>query len=454
MMHHRIQAYRDLASRYWAVFSHFWTRRDDMKSDFYRRTEAEFLPAALSIQETPLSPTVRFTGYLLAALVASALLWSIVGRIDIVVTATGKILPGGRLKSIASVETASVLKLDVAEGDHVRAGQALIELDRREHDADRDKAIDGRDSALFQVARARALIHAIETGVRPKMQALSNLQEENHIVLSEGKWLAEQTHVESQFDDFRAKLGRIDADIERWQKALPLEEKTASDYRELWKNHDVSQHALIEKERALLDLQGELSDAKHQHDALVAETKRVAYDEMAEGQKLAEGFRQDAIRTEVQGHLLTLAAPVDGTVQQLTVHTVGGVVAPAQALMEIVPDDNTIEIQAFLSSKDIGFVREGQTAQVKIDAFDYVKYGTIQGKILQISKDAIQDEKMGLVYSTRVLLSQSEILAEGRPVRLSPGLSATIEIKTGDRRVIDYFLSPLQEHRHDALRER
>jgi len=143
-----------------------------------------------------------------------------------------------------------------------------------------------------------------------------------------------------------------------------------------------------------------------------------------------------------------------GTVQKLAVHTVGGVVTPAQLLMVIVPRDNVLEVEAMLPNKDIGFVNPGQDAEVKVETFPFTKYGTLHGKITQVSSDAIQDEKLGLIYSIRVRLAKDALPVENKTVRLTPGMAVMVEIKTGTRRVIEYFLSPLIQVGSESLRER
>lgn len=145
---------------------------------------------------------------------------------------------------------------------------------------------------------------------------------------------------------------------------------------------------------------------------------------------------------------------MEGTVQQLAVHTVGGVVTEAQPLMMIVPRDKALEVEAFVDNKDIGFVRPGQPAEVKIETFQYTKYGTIHARIASVSHDAINDEKRGLIYSARVRMERSTIDVDGTPVNLGPGMAVSVEIKTGRRRVIEYFLSPLMQYGNESLRER
>jgi hemolysin D len=141
-------------------------------------------------------------------------------------------------------------------------------------------------------------------------------------------------------------------------------------------------------------------------------------------------------------------------VQQLTVHTVGGVVPAAQPLMQIVPKQGVVEVEAFMENKDVGFVQEGQEAQVKIDTFEYTKYGTVPAHVTHVSRDAIEDEKKGLIYSVKVALDRSTLDVDGKQVVLTPGMSATVDIKTGTRRVIEYVLSPLIQHGRESLHER
>ncbi|PPT72754.1 hypothetical protein XarbCFBP8150_03295 [Xanthomonas arboricola] len=149
-----------------------------------------------------------------------------------------------------------------------------------------------------------------------------------------------------------------------------------------------------------------------------------------------------------------LRAPVAGTVQQLAVHTVGGVVTPAQALLVVVPSEDALEIEATVLNKDIGFVRPGKDVIVKVDSFPYSRYGYLTGKVVSVSHDAAQDEQLGLVFPARVKLERATLKIDGISARLNAGMSLSAEIKTGKRRVIDYLLSPFQQHTTEALRER
>ena len=207
----------------------------------------------------------------------------------------------------------------------------------------------------------------------------------------------------------------------------------------------------------------------------VAEFRKSLSDDLAKAEQKANGLTQDLIKAERKTTLQRLTAPVDGVVQQLAIHTVGGVVTPAQALMVIVPNDSRLEIEAMVSNRDIGFIHTGQEAQIKIDTFNFTRYGLLRGEVLNVSQDAIirdqpqdrsGDRRQGsqndssepkgqeLNYSARISLDRTKMQVEERTVDLSPGMAVTVEIKTGSRRIIDYLLSPIARYRHDVLRER
>jgi hemolysin D len=207
-----------------------------------------------------------------------------------------------------------------------------------------------------------------------------------------------------------------------------------------------------------------------------AEYPRTLLDELAKAEQKASGLAQDVIKGEQRTKLQYLAAPVDGTVQQLAVHTIGGVVTPAQALLAVVPTDSHLEIEAFVSNRDVGFVHIGQDVEIKVDTFNFTRYGLIHGKVISLSQDAItrdkpQDSRQNepvagantsssepkgqeLVYAARVSLDRTQMQIDENLVNLTPGMAVTVEIKTGSRRIIGYLLSPLMRYRQESLRER
>jgi hemolysin D len=325
-LRYRLQAYRELFQRYREVFSYFWQRRKNLPSDFFNEQEAEFLPAALSIQEKPVSASARFTSRVLIALLVTVLLWAILGKVDIIVNARGKIIPSEYTKTIASVEVAAVRALHVQEGQAVKAGQVLVELDSSSPDAEHTKAAKNQQEALLQQARAQALILAIDQLKSPQ------LLHPEHAQISPIQWQQAQQQLTSQYQDFHSKLMRINDEIARYTAMLPLAEQQARDYKILAQNHDVANHAWLEKEQAYMQLKGQLADAKNQRTILVTQTRKECWDMLTEGRKAELAYEQDAKRNRAHSQLLKLHAPVDGTVQQLNIHTIGGVVPAAQPL--------------------------------------------------------------------------------------------------------------------------
>lgn len=449
----------ELLSRYRQSFAHHWGQRHQWAGLRLTLEEAEFSPPALALEERPISPTLRLTAGLLILLVIIALVWATLGRIDIVAKATGKVIPSGGTKTIASVDTATVRAIHVSDGQNVKAGDLLIELDATPLEADRDKASGDERTARLSAALARALLAAVDARQPPRLAAMPGVPVQ--------EFRDAQSHLTGQYNEFAAKLAQADADIQHATEALPLALEREKIYASLLQNRDVSMDAWLEKKQARVDLEGRLADAQSVRANLIAQTKRQALDTLTDASKVAASSRQDAIHAGSHALWLTLRAPVDGTVQQLTVHTVGGVVEAAQPLMLIVPALKRVEVEASLENKDVGFVQVGQPASVKVAAFEYTKFGTVPGEVDFVSHDAIENKDheptahdavenkdSELTYSVRVLLDQPTINVEGHPMQLSPGMSVDVDIKTGRRRIIEYLLSPLVRHGHESLHER
>lgn len=225
-------------------------------------------------------------------------------------------------------------------------------------------------------------------------------------------------------------------------------------YLELKQSQIELQQDLITQASRVDELDASLHLVEQQQHTLLAESLRNAMERQQEVSLKVAGLTQELIKANSRNQQQILYSPINGTVQQLTVHTIGGVVTPAQELMIIVPQYGPIEVEAFILNRDIGFVEEGQEAAVKVGTFNFTQYGLIEAEIVEISNDAVNDETLGLVYLSRVLLNDSNIQIGNRMVNLSPGMSVTVEIKTGDRRLIEYFLSPLLRFKQESIRER
>ncbi|MFT3736955.1 MAG: HlyD family type I secretion periplasmic adaptor subunit [Rhodocyclaceae bacterium] len=470
----RFLAAADLIQRYRLVFAHAWQNRRAMQGPGYTTHEAHFLPAALALQETPVSPAPRIAMWLLIAFALLALLWAIFGRIDVVASAQGRIVPNDRVKTLQSLERATVKAIHVTDGQAVKAGDVLVELDATFTQADQDRLTSELHSARLQVQRAKALLEALDSGRMPSLNKtdsadeLLRVQAQSLLASQYSEYQAKRTRLASDIAQREAELRSTQEQVRKLEQTVPIARQRAEDYKNLAHQNFVSRHGYLEKEQARIELEGDLANqrsklqeieaalqsARSQQMSLLTETRRSALDNANEGVQKTASLEQELRKATSRNADTRLVAPVDGTVQQLSVHTVGGVVKEAEPLMIIVPRDNPLEIEAMIENKDIGFVNAGQVAAVKVETFQYTKYGTIPATVTSVSTDAINDEKRGLIYTARVKMSRASLEVEGKTVNLSPGMAVGVEIKTGRRRVIEYFLSPLIQYSQESLRER
>ncbi|BCB27519.1 HlyD family type I secretion periplasmic adaptor subunit [Sulfurimicrobium lacus] len=467
-------AIADLFRRYAGIFRHAWLQRSETDSPPLRAHEAQFLPAALALRDTPVHPAPRIALWLIIAFALIVLLWAVFGRIDMVATAVGKVIPNDRTKIIQPMETALVKTIHVRDGQFVQPGQVLIELDATTASADSERLRNETLTARMEALRTQALLSALASGKPPRLEAIDDadaarlLAEQNQLSGQYQEYQARQLQLQAESTRRRAELRATLEQVTKLEQTAPIARRRAQDYQRLVKENFISRHGYLEREQMRIEQEQDLAssqakateiraalmETQQQQATLAAETRRLLLDQHNLAAQRAASLEQELIKAEQHGRLMHLTAPVAGTVQQLAVHTVGGVVTPAQPLMVIVPRDNVLEVEAMLPNKDIGFVNPGQDAEVKVETFPYTKYGTLHGKITQVSSDAIQDEKLGLIYSTRVKLLRDTLQVENKTVRLTPGMVVTVEVKTGMRRVIEYFLSPLIQVSSESLRER
>jgi hemolysin D len=471
-----MSAKRQLIDRYRQAWRHSWSRRKAMDPPPRLSHEVQFLPAALALQEQPVHPAPRYVQWTLIAFAALALLWACVGEIDVVATATGKVVPSGKSKIIQPSEVAVVKAIHVYDGEEVKAGDLLVELDGQITGADVDRFNSDLLAAQVVSARATSLLDAIQNNTEPTSLASlipgASVQQQQ----------AAQRWVQGQYLELRSNLDQGDAEIEQQaaeiqaakvtvaslKQSLPIAQQLSVDYKRLLDKAIIGKHSWLEKEQQRMDQERELQvqqarviemqaakkAAEQRQKSVLAQSRRTMLDLQHEANQRVAALEQELKKAQQRNRLTRLTAPVDGTVQQLAIHTDGGVVTEAQPLMVIVPNDQPMEVEAMLPNKDIGFVRPGQEVEIKVETFSFTKYGVVEGTVLSISNDAIEDEKKGLLYSTRIQLKKNSIQVGGKLVAISPGMAVTAEVKTDKRRVIDYFLSPLKEYQSESLSER
>lgn len=431
----------------------------------------EFLPAVLEIQHAPPSPIGRAILWTIMLVFTTAVTWASLGLIDIVAIAPGKIIPSGHSKTIQPFETGVIAAIHVQDGQAVRQGEVLIELDATQNDADRDRALNEYRAALVEVARLRALISGHSSFEAPE-------EADPQFTLLQQQLLRDQVaELSARLDASRLLIGQrraaLDAskdNLQRLEATVPIEAERAKAYRSLLAQQYVSKMDYLQFEQQRIDKaqelagqksklrqdQAALAEAEQNYQALLSEFQQSKQAELSSTETKAASLLQEVRKARQKTDLQKLVSPIDGVVQQLAVHTVGGVVTPAQPVLIVVPQDHPVEIEAQLDNKDIGFVKEGQPVEIKVETFPFTLYGTVPGKVLSVSEDAIplDKDRGGLIYASRISLDRTTMQVDGKRIHLSPGMAVTVEVKTAQRRVIDYLLSPLLKSMQESLRER
>jgi hemolysin D len=468
-------------------------RRDTGKS----RAEVEFLPAALEVLESPASPVGRSIGAVIILLFALAVFWASVGQVDIIATASGRIVPTGRTKVIQPLDAGIVTAISVKDGDRVKEGQTLIELDRTVSTAERNRIGYELLNAQLDVARLRALRAKIEASPEPagfepppEASAYQVARTRAAMLAQSDQQAAKLASLDQQIMQKKAEAEEVATVSAKLKASLPLVEETAGIREKIMRMEFGNRVAYLDAQLKLIETRHELTAQERRGSEVAAAIKALEWELQRAKAEYAQGIVSDLADAEQKVGQLgedmrkadkriedqILRAPIDGTVQQLVVHTVGGVVTPAQALMVIVPEEGGIEIEAMVPNKDIGFVHEGDEAEIKVDTFNFTKYGLLHGKVLSISRDAIIRDKsksqaprdkqtaqsddtseprgQELNYAARISLDRARMQIEDKYMSLEPGMAVTAEIKTGRRRIIEYVLSPILRYRQESLRER
>lgn len=486
---------RAAIARHWDVLRQAWVQERAADREKQARRETEFLPAALEIIETPPSPLGRMLLLLLSGLLLVALLWSIFAKIDIIVAAPGKVSPLDSVKTVSWAGAGNgsdamvgvVRELRVAEGDNVRRGQLLIALDPTISGADSAQARRGRDSAQAEAARSRALMTYLTTG-RIVLPAATGLSDQEAAVQAQlvrstiAEYEARSASIAQQRAEKQEQLQSALKQAQMLGDTLGLLDKEIAMRSELAAKGYQSKVSLYQIQQMRIERQRDIA----QQQSLAVQSRAALADLGQQGRQLREGLARGSLadlskatddasvrgeelaKAQHRGALLQIRAPVDGTVEQLKIRTVGGTVQAAQPLLTVVPRGGVLFVEALVPNADIGFVRVGQAVQVKVDAYPFTDFGMMHGTVTSIGNDTINDPeeegKSALPPSFKVrvrldgdALRVGDCATDGpacRRLRLSPGMRVQAEIRTGRRRIIQYLLSPLMSAAGEAGRER
>ncbi|MBV9077672.1 MAG: HlyD family type I secretion periplasmic adaptor subunit [Methylobacteriaceae bacterium] len=452
--------------------------------------ERQFLPAALEVIETPASPALRWTALAICALVTVALVWSWSAHIDMVAVAPGKVVPLGQVKVVQPLETAMIRAIHVDDGDHVQAGQLLVDLDPTEARADLGALTYNLGQAALDAEVARLLLtrnpnepFIAPPGIDARLADQNRMQAEREIE----RHVATLGGLEADLAQKEAALEANAAQIERVELILPIAEERFTVLKGLYERQVGARPPVLEAQQQLLERKADLKSAHGAAAQLAAEMRslRAKADEVRAAfladaserrtkalQKLA-GLEQEITKARQKESYRRLVAPVDGTVQGVKVHTPGAVVTTADTLMTVVPNGTGIEIEALVQNADIGFVGEGQEVEVKLEAFPFTRYGLVRGRLRKLGRDAATaapGPSVGgaptssagvappgaadLAYPAKVALAQDWIGVDGRREPIRAGMRVSAEIRTGERRVLEYLLSPVVQALQEAGRER
>ena len=464
------------------------------------RADHEFLAPALEVLETPPSPVRMMLIITICALAVSALAWAYFGRFDIVAIAQGKIQPTGRVKVVQPLETGRVRTLFVTNGVRVKEGDALLELDKEEVTADEQTVVAALAAYRAEAARRKAAVEAAKARelAQPPVIAFDTeapiglRQREADTPGAELRQLASVlASGEAQSQQKFAERQRLEASIESQKKLIATLQERVTMRATLAESQSGTKSNLIDAKAALqqqlnqlANTEGQLAESLASMDVLARENDKSVHNfisentqKLGEAQRQADDYAQRLVKARARLGHMTLAAPIDGTVQALTVTTVGQVVTTGQDLMRVVPDGGALEIEVYLPNKDIGFVHLDQEAIVKVESFPFTRYGTIDARVTRIATDAIPEpdaaqiegnsskalnasifagaqRTQNLVFPVTLTPGATAITADGLHVPLTPGMAVSVEIKTGSRRILEYLFSPLTEVTSDSMRER
>jgi hemolysin D len=441
-------------------------------------------PGTALLHEIESTPPARALAALLWTLVVlgvALVAWALLGRLDIVATAPGRLVPFSQVKIVQSAEPGIVREILVRDGDPVAAGQVLLRLDATAAEADaaavaselmlRRITVRAIDAELAGSALLPADADAAPVFTQVREQFAARRQ-----ALADALAQEEQAGARARSDLLAARRLR-----DKLSSTLPVLQQSADSHARLHSEGFVGELLAAEKRREVLEREGDLKAQEAAVEALTAgvaqsarrreqlrssyraELLRERVDAAATVQRLEQESQKSGLRT----NLMEIRAPHDGIVKDLAVHTLGAVVQTGTSLLQVVPTGDRLRAEALLANEDIGFVEVGQPVKLKLAAYPFQKFGMLEGRVVQISADAIAQTEAARssgisplaaptqTYRAVVELAEQGLrLPSGRYLDIAPGMVLTAEIHQGRRTVMEYLLSPLQRVAMEAGRER
>ncbi len=400
------------------------------------------------------------------------LIWASWATLDEVTRGRGKVIPSRQVQKVQHLEGGIVAEILVAEGDTVEQGQVLMRIDNVRAASDyREKR--ARYLAIrAAIARLEAELAGASEIAFPR-EVLEEAREiadsERALFESRREELASRLEIlKRQVEQRRGELLELEARHEQAQKSLALLREELQLNERLAKQRLVARADLLRLRRQASDLEGEvrrleldipraksaLAEAEKRVENALSEFRSKAFRELSALRSELAGLREIVLAGEDRVRRTEIRSPVRGIVKKVHVNTIGGVVQPGQDLVEIVPLEDTLLVEAYIRPRDIGFIHPGQKAKVKITAYDYSIYGSLEGEVEHISADTITNEKGESFYLIRVRTDRNFLGTPEDPLAIVPGMTAEVDILTGHKTVLTYLLKPLLKARQQALTER
>ncbi|AKT91355.1 type I secretion system, membrane fusion protein, HlyD family [Campylobacter ureolyticus RIGS 9880] len=427
-----------------------------IKDDSY-----EFKPVIIEIEDTPQNPLGRTILYIVLSLIIFTFLWLFLAKIDIVVSSQGKVIPNGEIKILKPLESGVVSKILVREGDKVLKGDTLMSIDPSVTTVNLQTKENELNNLNMSIIRLRALGNE------------SNLTNEELNLLSNSElnlFLNQKNSYDNSINQYKFSIEELNFNIESSKDEIirlnNLLNKNKNRLNRLERVKDIiSLKEYDELQKEVYDLTSKLNIAKNNKTAAINKLNATkeeleVFKQNSKGKFLDELITKqkeaNLIKAEINAYLFQskqqlIKSPVDGYVGKLLVNTESGVVNSGEALITIIPANEPLIIKATTLNKDIGFLKEGQKVAIKIDTFNFQKYGKLDGELIHIANDAIEDEKLGIVYEIKVKPLKTTLNIDGEIKNIEPGMSVIAEVKVGKRRVIELFIYPIIKYLDEGL---
>lgn len=427
-----------------------------IKDDSY-----EFKPVIIEIEDTPQNPLGRTILYIVLSLIIFTFLWLFLAKIDIVVSSQGKVIPNGEIKILKPLESGVVSKILVKEGDKVLKGDTLMSIDPSVTTVNLQTKENELNNLNMSIIRLRALGNESNL-TNEELNLLSNselnlfLNQKNSYDNSINQYKFSIEELNFNIESSKDEIIRLNNLLNKNQNRLNRLEKvkdiiSLKEYDELQKEvYDLTSRLNIAKNNKTAAI-NKLNATKEELEVFKQNSKGKFLDELITKQKEANLIKAEINAYLFQNKQQLIKSPVDGYVGKLLVNTESGVVNSGEALITIIPANEPLIIKATTLNKDIGFLKEGQKVAIKIDTFNFQKYGKLDGELIHIANDAIEDEKLGIVYEIKVKPLKTTLNIDGEIKNIEPGMSVIAEVKVGKRRVIELFIYPIIKYLDEGL---